>query len=348
MADSSDAAPLWKKLNELEAHQLQQSSSQAEEMATMMSELADLGNLASEQEQSLETSEGSGSKGTDPFMRRVEWTIEGYSKQEGGLAKGDSLWSPKFRAAGMDDVQLEFFPKGREKTTFDGFCSLFLWCPSGSKVKYQLWVGSFMRAPDEDEFPGRIGHGHSNFCPVGPEVEKENDRLVVGVNFLEVDAAVRIVEGKGVRLIGRSLEMLVEKEAEVMTHKAVNKVVWRIPRISERIRTLPQGSSMWSKVFTAAGIREILLEFYPNGSTNTTKEGHCGFYIRCPEGVSMTVTLFVGKCQKGPIKTTFDSLTGKGLPDFCLLDEQINREDDSLEVGIELQNQPATTMTIVT
>merc|ERR1712232_1154006 len=111
----------------------------------------------------------------------------------------------------------------------------------------------------------------------------------------------------------------------------------RIEKVSERVGQLPRGASMWSRLFSAGGIREILLEFYPNGSTNTTKDGFCAFYIRCPEGVSMIVTLFVGKVRKGPIKTNFDSLTGKGLPDFCLLQDEIDREDDSVEVGIELQ-----------
>lgn len=348
---STDADALQQKLSELEAQHQQQKALRAEEMTTMLSELAELNKLCADMEQMHDKADNSGGgkvSGTDPYMRQVEWTIDGYSTREAGLAKGDSIWSPKFRAAGMDDVQLEFFPKGREKTTFDGFCSLFLWCPSGSKVKYQLWVGDFKRAPDEDEFPGRIGHGHSNFCPVASGIDKENDKLTVGVNFLEVNGGSMTVETKDLKLHGRSLEMMVAKEVAVMQNRTVNKVLWRIDRISERVKTLPRGSSMWSKLFTAAGIREILLEFYPNGSTNTTKDGYCGFYIRCPEGVSMVVTLIVGGVKKGPIKTTFDSLTGKGLPDFCLIDEQINKEDDSVEVGIEIQNQPSTTLTFET
>jgi len=36
----------------------------------------------------------------------------------------------------------------------------------------------------------------------------------------------------------------------------------------------------------------------------------------------------------------FDSLVGKGLPDFCSVEDQINTDDDTLEVGIELQHTP--------
>ena len=38
------------------------------------------------------------------------------------------------------------------------------------------------------------------------------------------------------------------------------------------------GNSLFSKRVTAAGIREIVLEFYPNGSSATQKPGFCGLY----------------------------------------------------------------------
>merc|ERR1719162_2313057 len=138
---------------------------------------------------------------------------------------------------------------------------------------------------------------------------------------------------------------MISREVEVVRNQNITKAVWRISKASEFLEQLPRGASMWSPLFSAAGIREILLEFYPNGSTNTTKDGFCAFYIRCPEGISVIVTLFVGNVRKGPIKTTFDSLTGKGLPDFCLLSEHIS-EDGSLEVGIELQNQSSKTLSL--
>jgi hypothetical protein len=283
--------------------------------------------------------------GAGQFTRRVEWTISNFSSKEKESPKGQSIWSPEFRAAGLEGLQLEFFPHGREKTTFEGFCSLFLWCPSGTKIKYQLWVGSFLRAPDEDEYADRIGHGHSNFCPLESEVDRSADIIKLGVDFLQVHRSDEL-QDKGVRLMSMPLERMIAREAEVVQNRGVNKVVWKISKISQLVKQFPKGASMWSKLFSAGGIREILLEFYPNGSVNTTKDGYCAFYIRCPEGVSIVVTLFVGNVRKGPIKTTFDSLTGKGLPDFCPTEEQINKADDTVEVGIELQNQPVKTLTV--
>jgi len=343
---SADAVALQKRVRALEDCLNEQKNVHARELQRLTDEVQELRRLAHELEEQNRSLDVLGHpSGADHFTRRVEWTISDFSSKEADMSQGQSIWSPKFRAAGMDHLQLEFFPKGREQTTFDGFCALFLWCPNGTRIKYQLWVGSFLRAPDEDVYNGRIGHGHSNFCPVAPEVDREADSIRVGVDFLEVTRD-ETIQGRGMTLVSSSLEAMVAREVAVVQNKSISRVVWKIKKFSERLQQFPRGSSMWSQQFTAAGIREVLLEFYPNGSTNTTKDGFCAFYIRCPEGVSMIVTLFVGKVRKGPIMTTFESVTGKGLPDFCPVQDEIDRSDDSLEVGIEIQNKPNKTLTI--
>lgn len=333
------AAQLEKRIADLEGKLEIQEKQQQEEISKYESDITDLKRI-------VHNMEGAGGQGNvaEYFARRAEWTISDFSKKEAELQKGQSMWSPKFKACGLDGLQLEFFPNGREKTTYAGFCSLFLWCPTGTRAKYQLWVGNFLRGPDDDEYPSWIGHGHSNFCPLAPEVDKKTDALRVGVDFLDVKMASEVATS-GLRLTSMSLESLVAREIEVVRNRNVDRVVWTIGNVSQQLQQLPRGASMWSQLFTAAGIREILLEFYPNGSANTTKEGHCAFYIRCPEGVSMIVTLFVGGVKKGPIKTVFDSQTGKGLPDFCVIRDQIN-EDDTLQLGIEVKNDPSKTLLI--
>eukprot|EP00440_Ansanella_granifera_P042425 gb/GFBE01045995.1/.p1 GENE.gb/GFBE01045995.1/~~gb/GFBE01045995.1/.p1 ORF type:complete len:342 (+),score=81.20 gb/GFBE01045995.1/:1-1026(+) len=326
---------------------VQQERKHVVEVQRFNAELQELRRLCGELEEQNRSLDGVGRlDSSDHFTKRVEWTINKFSAEAKACQKGQPIWSPKFRAAGIDGVRLEFLPKGREKS-FDGFCSLFLWCPSGVSIKYQLWVGNYLRAPDQDEYLGEIGHGHSNFCPVEPEVDRDSDSLKVGVDFLEVIRRHEL-EDKGLTLISWPLQRMVAKEAEVLENRGVSQVVWKINKISEHLKHYPRGASLCSKTFTAAGISEILLEFYPNGSQITKKDGFCSFYLRCPDGVSVIVTLFVGKVRKGPIKTTFDSTSGKGLPDFCLVEDEINRADDSLEVGIELQNRASKTLTLVT
>mmetsp|Transcript_20502 Transcript_20502/g.36846 ORF Transcript_20502/g.36846 Transcript_20502/m.36846 type:complete len:344 (-) Transcript_20502:110-1141(-) len=334
------------KIQSLELSIVQQERRHAVEVQRIDSEFQELRRLVGELEDQNRSLDGVGRlDSSDHFRKRVEWTISRFAEEEKRTQKGQPIWSPKFRAAGMDGVRLEFLPKGREKS-FEGFCSLFLWCPSGSNIKYQLWVGNYLRAPDQDEYHGDTGHGHSNFCPVHPEVDQKTDSIRVGVDFLEVIRKHEISD-KGLTLTSWPLQNMVAREAEVMQNRGVNQVVWKIKKVSELLKNYPRGASLCSKSFTAGGISEILLEFYPNGSQITKKDGFCSFYIRCPDGVSMIVTLFVGSVRKGPIKTTFDSTSGKGLPDFCFVEDEINREDDSLDVGIELQNRPSKTLTLV-
>lgn len=339
LADSASAVSLMeKKLVYLEQKMLEQEEEQSAELNRYNSELAELKKFASSMEVVGRCT------AAEHFAKRAEWTITDFSKRSADLSKGDSLWSPKFKAAGLDGMQLEFFPMGREKTTFDGFCSLFLWAPSGTTIKFQLWVGNSLRAPDEEVYNGRIAHGHSNFCPLAPHVDHATDSVQVGVDILDVQIKWEI-GSQGLRLVSRSLEAMVSKEVEVIRNAGIVTAVWRIKHIHKHMEKLPRGASMWSPIFTAAGVREILLEFYPRGSTNTQNEGYCAFYIRAPEGVSMIVTLFVGAKRKGPILTTFDCVTGKGLPDFCKLEDQID-EHDTLELGIEVRNQSKTTLQI--
>lgn len=273
---------------------------------------------------------------TSHDVRRVEWTIPGITERIKTQEKGLSIWSPEFSARGINGIQLEFFCNGRESTTITGFCSLFLWCPSGTKIKYQLSVGKHIRAPDEDTYDGRMGHGHSNFCML--EAEIVEDSITVAVDILEVEKMANVQSDLGsLKIYTGAIRQHIENEALILNNRNISRIEWRLIHLEKKLKNLPRGSSIYSPLFSACGIREILLEFYPNGSQNTTKDGFCAFYIRCPEGTSIVVTLFVGSYKKGPIIAHFDGSAGKGLPDFCEIAKEI--EDDQLVLGLELQNQ---------
>jgi len=281
-------------------------------------------------------------------VKRVEWIIPNIDEKRKTHQKGDSIWSAAFDAGGISGITMEFFPNGRESTNIDGFCSLFLWCPSGTKIKYQLSVGDHLRAPDEDTYDGRMGHGHSNFCSLLAERREADDKcnkpyIVVAVDILDIDRISETVETSSgpLKCITGFSRSVINKQAEIAQNRSVDKVEWTINNISKKLDNLPRGSSMYSQLFTAAGINEILLEFYPNGSGNTTRDGHCAFYIRCPEGTNIIVTLFVGSFKKGPITASFDGSAGKGLPDFCDLEKQIDHEKDCVVVGLDIQNPHA-------
>lgn len=274
----------------------------------------------------------------EALVRKVEWRVQGYSSKLKAMERNTSVWSSKFSVLGLDGFQLEFFPRGRDSTTQEGFCSLFLWCPAGVKVKYQLRVGEHMAAPDEDEYTAsnRMGHGHSNFCHLESQVRPETDDVIVGLKVL--DLRFRDSQQGGLTSIVSAPEALTKTEAALLHNREVDRIQWRIRNIRKRVKEVPKGLALCSPRVAAAGVRGILMEFYPNGIQTSTKEGFCGFYLRCPPGTSLVVTLFVGKAQKGPIKTEFEGNAAKGLPEFCNLAEQLVEGEEDLVVGIALKN----------
>ncbi|KAF4656230.1 hypothetical protein FOL47_009096, partial [Perkinsus chesapeaki] len=274
---------------------------------------------------------------SDPLARRVEWTITGIREQLKACPKNVSIWSPEFSACGIRNMQLEFFPQGRETATLEGFCSVFFWCPEGTNIKYQLFVGNHYRAPDEDSYDSRMGHGHSNFCFLEAEIDQVSDSITVGVAILDVSRVYEMGRGE-VKIHRSSLNTLMCRAVSVVENRDVTLVEWKIDKITRKLAVTPRGASLYSPIFTAAGIRDMLLEFYPSGNANTRKDGYCSLYLRCPEGTQIVVTLIVGTYKKGPIMAKFDGSAGKGLPEFCELTDQINKDDDTITVGLELKN----------
>jgi len=286
------------------------------------------------------TGESAGPAGGIPAVlgNRVEWRVTGVAEKLSVMQKGQSIYSDAFDCMGLRGIQLEFYPSGRQQEAgagYDGFCSVFLWCPPGANIRYYLFCGSYLRAPDEDMFDARMGHGHSNFCYLLDQIV--DDSVTIGVEILDVFTKATDITSD-VKLVWKSLRDTIRSELEVLNQVGVDRVEWQIRSVSKLRQTWPKGSSIFSPLFTAAGVRDILFEFYPNGSAVTQGEGLCGFYIRCPDGTSITVTLFVGKLRKGPISARFEHATGKGLPDFCELDKEIDPVSDSVTIGIELRN----------
>lgn len=277
----------------------------------------------------------------DAFARHVEWRLDDYSGTLRTTPRNESKWSPEFSVVGVKGMNLEFFPNGRESTVHDGFCSLFLWCPAGVKIKYQLRVGTHYAAPDIDDFAQRMGHGHSNFCYLEAQVDRASDSVTVGIHILDIsmDDTTSI---PGLRLGTKGPEALVYREAELLRYRDHDTVEWRIRNIRRRVREAKKGFCLYSPLCSIAGVRQMLLEFYPCGPATSNKDDHCGFYLRCPSGTQLIVTLFVGKHVKGPIEAIFGTErvpSSKGLPEFCRLQEQIVEGEEDLIVGIKVRNR---------
>lgn len=266
------------------------------------------------------------------FIRQVEWRLTGVTEILRNVPKNKGLYSDKFTILGVPDFMLEFFPQGRDTTSLPGYCSLFLWSNEGVRLKYRLRVGSHS-CVDEDTFDGRIAHGHSNFCHLEAQVDKESDTVVIGLEVIEVSQTQEPVPG--LRLVNAGPEAALSREADVLRNRHIDTVEWRIRDAVRRTKEVPAGFFICSQLFSIAGVRDLQLEFYPNGLEGS-KPGFCGFYVRCPSGqYTLNITLFVGSAKKGPSKTEFNGNAAKGLPDFCRLSEQLVEPEEADKVDIK-------------
>eukprot|EP00434_Breviolum_minutum_P004015 symbB.v1.2.003534.t1/scaffold196.1/size274459/6 len=103
------------------------------------------------------------------------------------------------------------------------------------------------------------------------------------------------------------------------------------------MRDVPRGQYVCSPSFSVAAVRNMHLEFYPNGLEGS-KNGYCGLYVRSPGGkYSLNLTLSVGSATRGPSRTELDGNSAKGLPEFCRINEQL-QDKEELVIGIKVQN----------
>jgi len=117
------------------------------------------------------------------MVRRIEWRIEQASMLTRAFPEGQCICSTCFEAAGVEGLQLVFYPSGYNGAK-EGFCSFFLRCPAGVALKCWLVVGKQRReaklAFERSSFLGR-----TNFCRLDGNVEADDTALLV----LEIEEA---------------------------------------------------------------------------------------------------------------------------------------------------------------
>jgi len=276
----------------------------------------------------------------DTFIRRIDWRLEDYAEQIKIMPKGDAIWSSEFAIMDIPGLKLEFFPNGKDTTKNPGFCALFLWCPAGVSVKYRLRVGSHWAEPEEDEYRKKMGHGHSNFCLLEPQVDKGTNSLLVGVEILGICSVEEL--GCGVKLFNNAPEALVVNAMAVMQNREMDTVQWTMKDIRKRLDEMPRGNAMYSRLFTIAGVRDMQIEFYPNGIAQVAgakqlRDGWCAFYVRANDHGTLTLTMKVGDTSKGPVKTSFERNQARGLPEFCDLSEALRNKPEMNDLVCEVR-----------
>jgi len=117
-------------------------------------------------------------------VRRIEWRLEKASQMRRCFPEGECLCSTTFEAAGVDHLQLVFYPSGYTGVR-EGFCSFFLHCPAGALLKFWLAAGKERReAKVAFEKPGFFGR--TNFCRFESCIEPTDDTILL---VLEIEEA---------------------------------------------------------------------------------------------------------------------------------------------------------------
>lgn len=149
------------------------------------------------------------------LVRRVEWMLEQASTLPDLFKPVEPICSPVFGAAGVEGLQLIFYPNGYSGAT-EGFCSLFLFCPAGVTMKYRLIIGKQIRdCTHEFTYPG--AYGRTNYCRFDGLADPQEDTICVTMEIQEVTQEVHAQIGSDETKIGG------EKGEE--KHPAVDTVV---------------------------------------------------------------------------------------------------------------------------
>jgi hypothetical protein len=122
------------------------------------------------------------------MVRRVEWDIQQASLLQQCFPPGEAVCSTSFEAAGIEGLQLVFYPSGFSGAR-NGYCSFFVRIPAGSSLHCNLWVGKQKRSAKlEMEEQGYFGR--TNFCHFEQCMDWQDDAIRLA---LEIDDAEQSV-----------------------------------------------------------------------------------------------------------------------------------------------------------
>jgi len=163
-------------------------------------------------------------------VRRVEWRLEQASLLRRCFPPGEPMCSVAFAAAGVENLQLMFYPCGYQGAT-DGFCSVFLYAPAGSTMKFTLWGGTNRR--DATNFFEEAGaFGRANFGRFEGMVDEATDTILLALEIEEAhqDVVARVahpIVAPGDRRTQSQIEGALPRAVEsvVKMHRAPGKSV---------------------------------------------------------------------------------------------------------------------------
>jgi hypothetical protein len=111
------------------------------------------------------------------------------------------------------------------------------------------------------------------------------------------------------------------------------RVEWKICRAHKRAKELKKPLGVKGPVFSLRGLREVQLEFFPEG-THTSPDGKAILRVYLPKGVHIRYQCWIGFATEGPMECK----PGGSLSADMMVDEWRNQiqEDGSLPVVLEV------------
>lgn len=123
------------------------------------------------------------------MVRKVEWRVEHASRLRRCFPHGEAMCSTVFSAAGIEGMQLIFYPSGYSGAS-DGVCSLFLFCPAGTTLRCTLCLANQKRdASHTWEESGAFGR--TNYCRFENIIDEVEDSVMVTLEIEEAHQDVR-------------------------------------------------------------------------------------------------------------------------------------------------------------
>lgn len=124
------------------------------------------------------------------MVRQVEWRLEKASQLRKCFPEGEPVCSATFEAAGLEGLQLVFYPSGC-KGAREGFCSYFLQIPSGCSLKCWLAAGKQRREACSKLSFERPGYfGRTNFCRFDFCIDTSDDSILLALDIEEAEQTV--------------------------------------------------------------------------------------------------------------------------------------------------------------
>eukprot|EP00929_Paragymnodinium_shiwhaense_P007310 TRINITY_DN111231_c0_g1_i1.p1 TRINITY_DN111231_c0_g1~~TRINITY_DN111231_c0_g1_i1.p1 ORF type:complete len:772 (-),score=210.02 TRINITY_DN111231_c0_g1_i1:107-2422(-) len=185
------------------------------------------------------------------MVRHVEWRIEQASTLRRTFPEGHALVSKEFDAAGIEGMQLVFYPTGYTGAVLSN-CSYYLKAPGGSTLKVWLQAGPERRQASRTADQPAGAFGSTNFCRLEETFDTDEDCVTLKLDIEEAqfDMEETLVHAPGVTSLSPEKEdanvlpPVLENWGAPRTGKLTLKThPGRIPPGLEEVKLLP---SLWT------------------------------------------------------------------------------------------------------